>query len=427
MAERRISAVSRSTKGDRFAPWARMSARGDSDERLPESLVGRLEADAVSALRRKPPHEAHLGGAFRALANHSTRLADVLGRAVDAMVQRGVVARPLYACGIRALAAAGGERSVDALRRALGREDAGGLATLSAACFSRQPELGEAIARVAVRRQPHLAFAAEVARLARGESNGAHIASLAPKIKESHRIALCVELLVPLLWQPEALPVAIAPALDVLRSAERHLGRWLVFGELVMRAGDERPLREAEKRAQEGPSSARAAWALVAWALAGAAAAPPCVRPTAELVARLSDRPSADRDMTFLFRLASAGVPSARPMLDSLAKGTGERHETALRAIAYLVKSHGRTELREMLADAASNVHKEALRGLATAAMFDAGEQSAAFALAEPLVNSRALPTAVWSAWVLMARDGLVPAPLVSEPRFRWIQLGCAE
>ena len=35
-----------------------------------------------------------------------------------------------------------------------------------------------------------LAFAAEVARITRKESDGEHIASLAPKIKEAHRIAL---------------------------------------------------------------------------------------------------------------------------------------------------------------------------------------------------------------------------------------------
>ncbi|MBN1607897.1 MAG: hypothetical protein JW940_14765 [Polyangiaceae bacterium] len=410
-----------------FAFWARMSARGDSDERLPGSLVGRLEGEASAAIRRKPAHESHLSGALRVLAPYSRRLLDVLGTVVDTMVQRGALTRPLYTGGARALAAAGGERAVAPLQRALGREDAGGLATLSAACFTRQPELAEAIARVAVRRQPHLAFAAEVARLARGESNGEHIASIAPKIKESHRIALCVEVLVPLLWRIEALPVAIAPALDVLRSAERHLGRWLVFGELEMRAGDDRPLCEARQRAQEGPSSARAAWALVAWALAGAAAPAPSVRPTAELVARLSDRPSADRDMTFLFRLAAAGVPSARPMLDSLAKGSGDRHETALRAIACLAQTHGRTELREKLADAAANGHKEALRGLASAALFDTGDHGPAVALAEPLVDSRVLPTAAWGALVLMARDGLVRAPLVNEPAFRWIQLGCTE
>jgi hypothetical protein len=410
-----------------FALWARMSARGDSDERLPDSLVGRLEGEACSAMRRKPAHESHLSGALRVLAPYSGRLLDVLGGLVGAMVQRGALSRPLYAASVRALAAAGGERAVIPLQRALGREDAGGLATLSAACFTRRPELGEAIARVAVRRQPHLAFAAEVARLARGESNGEHIASIAPKIKESHRIALCVEVLVPLLWRLEALPLAIAPALDVLRSAERHLGRWLVLGELVTRAGDDRPLSEARQRAQEGPASARAAWGLVAWALAGAAAPAPNVRPTAELVARLSDRPSADRDMTFLFRLAAAGVPTARPMLDSLAKASGDRHETALRAIGYLVQLHGRTELREKLTDAAANGHKEALRGLASAALFDAGDPGSAVALAGPLVDSRVLPTAAWSALVLLAGDGLVRGPLVNEPTFRSLQLGCAE
>jgi len=410
-----------------FAFWARMSARGDSDERLPDSLVGRLEGEASSAIRRKPAHESHLSGAFRALVPYSRRLLDVLGAVVDAIAQRGALTRPLYTCGVRALAAAGGEHAVLPLQRALGREDAGGLATLSAATFTRQPELADMIARVAVRRQPHLAFAAEVARLARGESNGEHIASIAPKIKESHRIALCVEVLVPLLWRLEALPVGIAPALDVLRSAERHLGRWLVFGELAMRAGDDRPLHEARQRAQEGPSSARAAWALVAWALAGAGAPAPSVRPTAELVARLSDRPSAERDMTFLFRLAAAGAPSARPMLDGLAKGSGDRHETALRAIAHLVRTHGRTELREKLTDAAANGHKEVLRGLASAALFDSGDQESAVVLAEPLVGSRVLPTAVWSALVMLARDGLARAPLVGEPAFRWIQLGCAQ
>ena len=45
---------------------------------------------------------------------------------------------------------------------------------------------------------------------------------------------------------------------------------------------------------------------------------PPTTRPTLELIARLSDRPSADRDTTFLFRMARAGAPSARPMLETL-------------------------------------------------------------------------------------------------------------
>jgi hypothetical protein len=115
-----------------------------------------------------------------------------------------------------------------------------------------------------------LAFAAELARLSRRESQGSQITAIAPKIKEAHRIALCSELFVTLLTR-EPLPIAVAPALAVLRDAERHLGRWLLLGELATRAGDPLPLEEAQRRAQSGPPSARAAWSLVAWALDPAA------------------------------------------------------------------------------------------------------------------------------------------------------------
>ena len=84
------------------------------------------------------------------------------------------------------------------LRQALGGDEAGGAAALSAACFSRDPELSPLLAKVAASRQSHLAFGAELARVARGESNGALLAQLAPMIKESHRISMCVELFVPL-------------------------------------------------------------------------------------------------------------------------------------------------------------------------------------------------------------------------------------
>jgi hypothetical protein len=404
-----------------------MSASSVSEERLPESLVGRVESDALSALRRKPSCEAQIGGALRVLAQHSARLTGVLGKVTDTMVQRGTLSRPLYLAGVRVLAAHGGDRAVEPLKAALGREDAGGLATLSAACFTSHPELSDAIARVAVRRQPHLAFAAEVARLARGESNGQSITSIAPKIKESHRIALCVELLVPLLWRPAPLPLSIAPALDVLRSAERHLGRWLVFGELVVRAGDDRPLLEAQEKMQEGPSSARAAWALVAWALGGSLSTPPTVRPTAELVARLSDRPSAERDMAFLFRLAAAGVSSTRPMLENLAKGTGKSQETSVRAMPHLIRLCGRNELKDKLREIARNPQKEPLRGLAAAALYDAGEQDDAVELGTSLLGSRQVPSAVWAGLIGLATRGVTQGWVVNEPTFRSAQLGRAE
>src|SRR4029078_1173857 len=93
-------------------------------------------------------------------------------------------------------------------------------------------------------RQSQLAFGAETARVCRRESNGAHLTSIAPMIKESHRISLCVDVFVPLARSaPALLPsVAVGPALSVLRGAERHLGRWLVLADVATKAGDPGPL-----------------------------------------------------------------------------------------------------------------------------------------------------------------------------------------
>jgi len=246
---------------------------------------------------------------------------------------------------------------------------------------------------------------------------------VAPKIKESHRIALCTELFVPLLWRAP-LPVAIAPALAVLRDAERHLGRWLVLAEVAVRAGDEVPLREARERAAEGPSSARAAWAMVAWALERPRQSP--LRPTVELVARLSDRPSADRDLTFLYRLGEAGIPSARPMLEHLAKGSLS-DEAAVRAAFELALHYDRADLTELLRTIAKNPRREPLRGLAAAALFDLRESDAT-SFVEPMLTSRHLPTASW-AGLIQARAALQRPDerILTEPNFRRIQVGWVE
>src|SRR6202008_1736499 len=97
-----------------------------------------------------------------------------------------------------ALSEAQDRQAVTLLRHALAGDEAGGPAALSGACFSRDPGLSPLLAKIAGRRQSHLAFGAELARVARGESNGALLAQLAPMIKESHRISMCVELFVPL-------------------------------------------------------------------------------------------------------------------------------------------------------------------------------------------------------------------------------------
>src|SRR5476651_655808 len=122
---------------------------------------------------------------------------------------------------------------------------------------------------------------------------------------------------------------------------------------------------------------------MVAWALSTDEPAP-STRPTLELVARLSDRPSADRDTTFLFRLARQRVPAARPMLEALTKGPlGD--ESSLRAALHLVRDYGDPRPLDLLRVAAASPRHETVRGLAAAALFDAGEQELAQSFAKPL------------------------------------------
>jgi hypothetical protein len=402
-----------------------MLTRAEDLEVLAEEALARLEVDVRAALRRRPAQEAKLAGVVRTLSRYSPRLRSLLLSALETMVRRGSYQRPLYSAAVRALAEHNDRQAGGHLCRALLTDDAGGLSTLSAACLTSDGALSQPLAKLATSRHSHVAFAAEVARIARGESDGAHVASIAPKIKESHRIALCLELFVPLLWQPP-ISVAIAQALGVLRDAERHLGRWLVLGEIAVRAGDSRPLDEAKQRAATGPESARAAWTLVAWAL-DPRAAPPHVRPTVELVARLSDRPSADRDTTFLFRLAAAGVPSARAMLEGIARGAALTDETAVRAALHLARDYGESRYVEQLSEATRAPRKELLRGIAAAALFDAGECTLPSQVAAELGGSRHLPALAWSGLIRAAAAGLHRGAIVTEASFRRIQLGWVE
>ncbi len=330
-------------------------ARADA---IDKATRARLEVELDGALKRRPTSEAKLGGALRALAPLSAALRGHVHEALETLVRRRSFDRELYSACVRSLAESGDKRAPQILRSALASDDAGGAATFAGLCFvprEAAADLAPALGKLAASRQSHLAFSAEVARVVRAESNGSLLSQLAPMIKEAHRISLCVDLLLPLLRRAPV-PVAIAPALEVLRSAERHLGRWIVMAEVCVRAGDRRPLDEAKQKATSGPISSRAAWALVAWALEEslvAAAGPasgsrptcPDVRPTIELVARLSDRPSANRDMTFLFRMANAGVAHAKPMLEAMVRGGQLADEMAIRAALYLARDHGRGDL----------------------------------------------------------------------------------
>jgi hypothetical protein len=416
-------------------------------EIVDKATRARFESEVDAALKRKPTSEIKLGGALRAVARLSPALRSTLVEAAQVMVRRGSYSRELYSAIIRTLAESEERQLAPLLKTALGADDAGGNATLSAASFCRDASLTAPLAKLAASRQSHLAFGAETARVCRRESNGAHLSSIAPMIKESHRISLCVDLFVPLA-RSAPIPVHIGPALSVLRGAERHLGRWLVLADVAAKAGDDGPVLEATQKAQVGPSSARAAWSLVAWALtqtrasvtAGAGpVAAPATRPTVELVARLSDRPSADRDTTFLFRMAQARALSCKPMLEGFAKSMPLMDEVAVRAASYLARDHGREDMKEALVDCALNGKRDELRGLAVAALWDAGggptgagAREKARELSDELVTSRCLASVAWGALVRAAHSAASARAdndhvVVTETDLRWIQWGWLE
>ncbi len=402
----------------------------------------RILAEVDAALKRRPASEAKLSGAFHALAQKSAALRNGAADAADVLVRRRSFDRDLYSASVRALAEVADRRAPALLVAALASDEAGGSATLAASSVTSHPALAPSLGRIAAGRQSYLAFLAETARVVRGEANGTYLAQLSPMIKEAHRISACVDVFVALARGP-AVPRAIAPALSILRGAERHLGRWLVMAEIATRAGDPEALDEARARATSGPSSSRGAWALVAWALEDALArdrpgaprpACPDARPTVELIARLSDRPSANRDMTFLFRMAESGAACARPMLDAMVKGGNDARggglldELAVRAALYLVRDHGRGDLVEALAECASprrgkSGKREELRGMAAAALFDLGQRDRAVDLADDLVASRLLGNVAWGALVRAGGD----APILTEAHVRWIQWGWPE
>jgi hypothetical protein len=434
-------------------------------ELLDKATRSRLEAELDAAIKRRPSSERKLAGVLRTLAPLSPTLRAAMADATETFIRRGTLDRELYGACLRSLGETRDKSVTILLKRALALDSAGGAAALSAASFSTDAALGPSLAKVAAGGKAHLAFAAETARVARGESNGAHLASLAPMIKESHRLTLCADIFVPLARMASAGSVTAGsatsggtsfaglakagPALAVLRGAERHLGRWLTLGEVAVGAGDLTPLEEARSRSTSGPSSARSAWALVAWALedrghlcrvagvadATARRAAPTTRPTVEIVSRLSDRPSADRDATFLFRMARAGIPSARPMLETLAKELPLSSEVAVRAAVFLARDHGRKDLAAALLETASSERKDELRGLATAALCDLGDPAMldeARRLSADLLSSKSLVNVAWGVLVraLAARGGagdMTSDGVVTETAFRWMQWGWLE
>ncbi len=398
-----------------------MGDSADLDDLLGPQLGDRLETELRSSLRRRPANESRLGGALQLLAPHSARLREALLAALDVLVRRGAHSRPLYLPILRGLIASGDDRVGPLLHKALCLEDGSGLGTIAAAALFKSTGPEEPLAKLAVSRSPQTAFAGELARIARGESAGHALAGSALRIKESHRLEMCTSLVLPLVWEGQAC-VGAAEGIRVMRDSERHLGRWLLFAQLANQSGDATSISAATEQAQKGPGGARAAWNLVAWALKSDNS-PTAVRPTLEVVARLSDRPSAERDLSFLFRMAKAKAPTTRAMLESLTRTPLLAHENAIRAAAYLLKLEDREDIQRRLIDLVKSTKREELRGLALAALYEARP-----AIVEELLpdfsRSRQLQNAIFSAMVRLAQKRQCTQELVSEPVYRRAQLG---
>ncbi|MBL8717769.1 MAG: hypothetical protein JNL79_17425 [Myxococcales bacterium] len=397
-------------------------------EPFEKDVLDRLREEVLACVRRRSPNERRLAGLCRALAPHSALARTLLAEVGELLVQKKAFDRDLFVAAVRGLGELSDKRAVP-LVKAGAEHDVCATAALCAAAWLTDPALAPILNKAATQRSAHIAFTAELARVIRGESPGAHLRGLAPKIKESHRIALCAEVLVPIARIPKVAP-GVQHALAVLRDAERHLGRWLVMAEVAVHGGDLEPLREARTKSSEGPSGARAAWAYVAWAL-DPSMGPPSARPTTELVARLSDRPSADRDTKFLFRLAHAGVRTTKPLLEAFARDLAKEDDDAVRAAGYLVRDHGREDLVAAIHEVAKNSQRDDLRGLAAAVLYDAGKKELAIELAKQLVENRAtsLFGAAWGTLVLLSAAGRFPAgtPVAHEPAVRWLQAGWLE
>jgi hypothetical protein len=341
--------------------------------------------------------------------------------ALDVLVRRKSFERPLYGGILRCLVELGDPHASTLLRRALDEPGGGGLATVLAAALCPEPALGEPLLRLLQARSTTLAFAAELARAARGESEGAALCTLAPRIKESARIELFSQVILPLSRAKRSLPGYPAAA-AIFRDTERHLGRWLCLAEVALTSGDGTVIAEARARAANGATGARAAWGLLAWAL-DSDERDCAVRPTLELIARLSDRPSAERELSFLFRMAARRQPTAKAMLENLVKDETYDNAPKIRAVAHLIRDYGRSELLKALVSVAKGAKREPIRGLALAALCDL-ERARLEGLTLELDRSRSVQTAVWSALVRLEIAKPSASELLSEVRYRRIQLG---
>jgi hypothetical protein len=124
-------------------------------------------------------------------------------------------------------------------------------------------------------------------------------------------------------------------------------------------------------------------------------------------------------------------VRTTKQLLETFARELPKgEDDDAVRAASYLVKDHGREDLVAPMIEAAKIGKRDELRGLAVAALWDAGKREQARDLAKDLLRQNAgLFSSAWAGLVLLADAGRIAAnqPLAHEPLVRWMQAGWLE
>jgi hypothetical protein len=114
-------------------------------------------------------------------------------------------------------------------------------------------------------------------------------------------------------------------------------------------------------------------------------------------------------------------------MLESLAKGSLLGDECGVRAMLHLCRDYGLTRYGDQLGTLTRAPRKDPLRALAIAALYDAGEREAALAALGELEQSRHLTARAWARLVLAREAAQFDGAVVTELRFRRVQLGWVE
>ena len=114
-------------------------------------------------------------------------------------------------------------------------------------------------------------------------------------------------------------------------------------------------------------------------------------------------------------------------MLEGLVRGPLPANEQSVRAALHLARDYGVDRCREQLFDATKHPRCEKLRGLAAAALFDLGNHAEALEAVNVHEKEPKLPALAWASVVRAGASGHETGPLVTESRFRRIQLGSVE